>query len=241
MLVYSYLSFSNGANDLAKLLNAKVVTTLNDENYNGETVINWGSGRIPKIKITKWINNPKYIMTVSNKITALSRFKKFNLSHIPYTTSKAVAQKWHDDGHIVFARTKYGYSGKGIKIVNLTDDLPNAQLYTRYIPKDREFRIHVIKNKVVVVVEKIKGNDSAHPLISSFKKGWIFKRDNIIEPVGLRSLAIKAVKCLNLDFGAVDIIYTSNNDKCYLLEVNTSPGLIEPTTSIYAECFKNLF
>jgi hypothetical protein len=47
--------------------------------------------------------------------------------------------------------------------------------------------------------------------------------------------ALRAVLALNLDFGAVDVIYNQHRDRAYVLEVNTAPGIAEYTTNVYAE------
>jgi glutathione synthase/RimK-type ligase-like ATP-grasp enzyme len=45
---------------------------------------------------------------------------------------------------------------------------------------------------------------------------------------------LAAVSALGLDFGAVDIIWNEREDKCYVLEVNTAPGLQGSTLENYA-------
>jgi D-alanine-D-alanine ligase-like ATP-grasp enzyme len=40
-----------------------------------------------------------------------------------------------------------------------------------------------------------------------------------------------------LDFGAVDIIYNAKRNECYVLEVNTAPGLEGTTVEKYATKF----
>jgi glutathione synthase/RimK-type ligase-like ATP-grasp enzyme len=60
---------------------------------------------------------------------------------------------------------------------------------------------------------------------------------------GLRQLqeaAIRTVEILGLDFGAVDIIWNKKQDRYYVLEVNTAPGLEGETVVRYANAFKEL-
>ena len=51
-------------------------------------------------------------------------------------------------------------------------------------------------------------------------------------------MAIQACACINLNYGAVDIIYNKKQNKCYVLEINTAPGLINQTANLYANNFK---
>ncbi|WP_206690231.1 hypothetical protein, partial [Streptococcus pseudopneumoniae] len=46
--------------------------------------------------------------------------------------------------------------GKGIEIFTLNDPVPSAPLYTQYIPKKKEYRVHVLNNVVIDIAEKRK-------------------------------------------------------------------------------------
>jgi D-alanine-D-alanine ligase-like ATP-grasp enzyme len=59
----------------------------------------------------------------------------------------------------------------------------------------------------------------------------------VVEPAGLRELGVAAVAAVGLDFGAVDIIWNQTQDRCYVLEINTAPGLCNTTCQKYAEAF----
>jgi D-alanine-D-alanine ligase-like ATP-grasp enzyme len=43
-----------------------------------------------------------------------------------------------------------------------------------------------------------------------------------------------------LDFGAVDVIYNRAQDKAYVLEVNTAPGLEGSTLDNYVEAIQKV-
>ena len=51
----------------------------------------------------------------------------------------------------------------------------------------------------------------------------------------MSKLAVDCVNHIGLDFGAVDIIYNNRDDVCYLLEVNTAPGLQGTTLEKYKD------
>lgn len=173
----------------------------------------------------------------SNKIEAFAAFAKEGVSCVPNTTSKEVAQAWLKEGKTVFARTAGGQGGSGITVVTLPDaEMPTAELYTQYVKKKQEFRVHVYGDEVICVQEKRKRNgDDANPLIRSHANGWVFCFKNIVEPDGLRVLGLAAVRAVGLDFGAVDIIYNQHQNKLYVLEVNSAPGLCSTTTEAYAD------
>ena len=115
------------------------------------------------------------------------------------------------------------------------DQVPEADLYTQYVKKKKEFRVHVYADQVIFVQEKRKKNGAdANPLIRSHNNGWVFCTKNIDEPDGLRVLGLAAVRAVGLDFGAVDIIWNEKYNKLYALEVNSAPGLCTATTEAYA-------
>ncbi len=171
----------------------------------------------------------------ANKLKTFNVLKEAGVSHVPYTSSKEEAEAWLKAGSTVLARTACGQAGSGITIVNPGSVLPEATLYTRYVKKKKEFRVHVYQGKVIFVQEKRKANGvEADPLIRSHKRGWKFCMQNVVEPDGLRVLAVNAVGALGLDFGGVDVIWNELKNTCYVLEVNTAPGIEGSSLEAYA-------
>lgn len=174
-------------------------------------------------------------------IGKLAQFQVFNregVSCVPYTVSKEEAQAWLAAGKTVFARTTHGQGGSGITIVRPNEALPDMPLYTQYVPKEKEFRVHVVEG-VVIDVQQKKRRDGAPKgsLIRNLANGWIFAHEGVEEPQELRALGTVAVKSLGLDFGAVDVIWNQTRNQCYVLEVNTAPGLCQTTATKYANAF----
>jgi len=196
--------------------------------------LNWG-GHSVGIGRLSWINCPEATQVASNKLYTFKLLEKAGVSHVPYTASKEVAQGWSKEGNVVFARTTNGQGGSGIHIVQPGGEVPNQPLYTKYVKKLKEFRVHVFQGKAIDVQQKKKrnGHEGGEPLIRNHDNGWIFARENVVEPEGLRDLGVNAVNAVGLDFGAVDIIYNASQNKCYVLEVNTAPGLCETTAGSY--------
>jgi D-alanine-D-alanine ligase-like ATP-grasp enzyme len=119
-----------------------------------------------------------------------------------------------------------------------------APLYVQYKKKRHEYRVHVFGNQntgwsVIDVTQKKKrkGFENVNTKIRNHKNGWIYAREGIIEPKDLRQQALNAAFCANLPFAAIDIIWNELEDKCYVLEVNTAPGLDGTTLSNYTDAF----
>ncbi len=173
------------------------------------------------------------------KLVQFRIFEREGISHVPYTTSKEeAARNYQAAGHTVFARTTHGQGGSGITIVRPDEALPDMPLYTQYVPKQKEFRVHVVEGRVIDVQQK-KRRDGAPKgsLIRNLANGWIFAHDGVEEPEGLREIGLSAVRAVGLDFGAVDIIWNETQNRCYVLEVNSAPGLCQTTANKYAQAF----
>jgi hypothetical protein len=114
-------------------------------------------------------------------------------------------------------------------------ELPDAPLYTQYVKKKKEFRVHVYNGKAIFVQEKRKRKNEpvGNQLIRSHRHGWVFCIKDIVEPDGLRVLGVNAVRACGLDFGAVDIIYNEHYNKMYVLEINSAPGIEGSTLEAY--------
>ena len=125
--------------------------------------------------------------------------------------------------------------GQGIEIVqNAIDMVPQAPLYTQYIPKKKEFRVHVWNNEVIDIQQKRKKEGVDHnPQVRNVANGYVFCRSDLVEPDGIRQLALDAVNCLGRSYGAVDIIWNEKMNKCFVLEVNSRPGMEGTTLDIY--------
>jgi glutathione synthase/RimK-type ligase-like ATP-grasp enzyme len=160
------------------------------------------------------------------------------VSCVPYTSSKEVAQGWLNEGKTVFARTTGGQGGSGITIVRPGDSLPDKPLYTQYVKKRKEFRVHVYDGKAIDVQEKRKRNGGESSPIRSHGNGYVFCHNDVSEPEGLRSLGAAAISAVGLPLGAVDIIYNEHQGKLFVLEANSAPGLCLTTAEKYANAIQ---
>ena len=167
----------------------------------------------------------------------------------PWTEDKETAMDWldQDEHKIVVCRTKLrAHSGDGIVIARRSDEVVAAPLYTAYIRKKAEYRIHLARwHDNVLVQQKRKRNgtnpEDYSPLIRSFHHGWVFCTDRVDPlPDGAAYQSRLALNLCGLDFGAVDIV-VGKDDNVYVLEINSAPAISSPSTrEFYIDSFGRL-
>lgn len=245
--IYPYKIGSHSARDLARALGT--IQVRENGNYrpkNHHVIINWGNPRRPTWGRGGWhciLNGWQALGIAQDKLRTFEAFKKAGISHPEWTTDKKEAEKWYKEGNIVVCRTLLGASsGRGIVLGDPSTKTPivSASLFTMYKKKKKEFRVHVFNTTVIDVQQKRRANgakdaEEYNAYIRSHDNGWIFAREDIVEPKELRSIALAAIEALGLDFGAVDIIWNEKENKCYCLEVNTAPGLEGQTLQSYKD------
>lgn len=209
-------------------------------------IINWGNSSFPDWRVTgNLLNNFEDVRMAGNKLLTFMILQEAGIPTPEWTTDRDEVFRWFVDGHTVFAReTLRGHSGEGINILSPEEGIvPLAPLYVKYKKKKAEYRVHVFNGEVIDVQQKRRERgverDDITSMVRSHRNGWVFCRDGIEEPEGLRHLAIQAVSALSLDFGAVDIIYNQHENQCYVLEVNTAPGLEGQTLTNYTNAIVN--
>lgn len=214
----------------------------------GNTIVNWGVGddsKFPEFDFEyNLLNCPDAVLRAVNKRKAFEVWAGQHVSTVPWTANKAVAQEWLQEGSTVIVRKILtGCEGAGIIVVEKGQPLPDAPLYSKYIFKIREFRVHATRQTAFASHMKIKDPKTTEQpktwKVRSYANGFIFQRNNVPVSAARSALAIEAVSTLGLDFGAVDII-EDKHGKFYVLEVNTAPGIEGQTTPAYAGAIKEL-
>lgn len=247
MFIYTWSKFSDGAAELAEELGAKKIKHENSK-FKGnaaKVVINWGSSKLPaEVMKCKVINHPEKVVICSDK---LNFFNKVDKDICPeWTTSMDVALSWVAEGFTVCARTVLnGHSAEGLVLMDKDhpNDFVKAPLYTKYVPKKDEFRVHVVNGEVVDVQrkvikkEKLDSGEDINWKIRNLDNGFIYQRENISVPDEVKDVSIQAVAQVGLDFGAVDVVVDINSKKPYVLEINTAPGITGTTVKNYAGAF----
>ena len=140
-----------------------------------------------------------------------------------FTVDHREAEAMIESGKTMVARRDlHGSQGRGATLHKI-NPLPSCPLYTEFLNKVAEGRIHVFRGKVIDAVEKVRKSGTEPSLCWNHAKGYTFTHRLRHSVTDANDIAIKAVGILGLDFGAVDVILY--NDKWYILEVNTAPGL----------------
>lgn len=261
MLLFPYNFASQGCKNFANALGAKRIKRIGSK-FKGnpaKVVINWGcAGVTDEVLKCEIINHPNAVNKAGNKLLAFKEFLAHNekdkgldnveIIQIPlFTEDKKVAASWfkeQNDVSVVCRTVLRGHSGEGIVISDSPDTLVDAPLYVKYIKKTDEFRLHVLRGKVFDIQRKMRNKDvkdeDVNWKVRNHDNGFIFGREGVEVSDEGKEQAIMAVNELGLDFGAVDLIYNKKEDKYYVIEVNTAPGLTGTTLDNYVEAFKAL-
>lgn len=191
----------------------------------------------------------------NNKLTTLQRLQEVGLSTIEWTSDKETAISWYFQNIPFLVRsTLSGHSGQGIVVFDkkpedyekFSGDIPQAPLYTKYLKKTYECRVHVFNGRVIDAQIKrkkttdIPENQEANSIIRNIHTGWVYCREDFTLPPAAAELSIEAVNAVNLNFGAVDLIYNKYYNKFYILEINTAPGLDGTTLNNYVQAFLSI-
>lgn len=179
-----------------------------------------------------------------SKVEQLNTFKFTGISCPNHTTQLTTAKEWFNSGvkRVMCRKLTRAHSGKGCVVSNNIEELVPAPLYTEYVPKKFEYRVHVFNGKVIdkQIKRKRKEYDGTRDTqIRNKANGYVFCREGITDDVRLESIAISAVKALGRPYGAVDVIYNEKQDQYFVLEVNSKPGMQGITLEKYAQAIIN--
>lgn len=236
-----YKMASGSAKKLAAALGAKRIRR-DGSKYRprpGRVVINWGRSDegLPDGPL---LNNPLLVAQAQNKLTTLEVLLHKGVRVPPFTEDQAMAQEWIDGGGVLVCRTILnGHSGKGIVLCKEGDVIPPAPLYTKYVKKQSEYRIHYIGDECFVqrkARRKDVPDDQVDWQVRNHQNGFIYANDPATVgdvPSDVLVQAHLSYLASGLDFGAIDIIYNRKEDKGYVLEINTAPGLEGTTLEFY--------
>lgn len=246
MFIYAYNKASEGAKALAEALGAKRIKHNNSKFKpgRGKVIINWGSSTIPdEYRVCHILNLPGSVAVVSNKLKFFELITDSDVRILEWTKDVEQARTWANEGSVIVERhVLQGHSGGGIRITDKALDIQRAPLYTKYVPKKDEYRIHFVGDKIIYAQQKKRRLDVADEDIDwqvrNHDNGFIYARENVIIPDDVTNQALATIKACGLDFGAVDIIYNKKQNQAYVLEVNSAPGLEGQSVIDYASAIK---
>ena len=252
--IYVWNKVGEGGTALAEKLGLKRIKHENSRFIGAarKTVLNWGSSSLPdEVMKCHVINRPEVVKLCSDKRAFFQSCDPETT--VPFTTDVNQAIAWLAERETVIARTILnGHSAAGLVVVKPEEaaQLPQAPLYTKYVKKRDEYRIHVANGQVVDVQRKSlkkefveqmqeEGKQINH-MVRNLANGYIFQRENINVPEDVKIKSLRAVESIGLDFGAVDVVYNGHQERAYVLEINTAPGLVGTTLENYAAALRNL-
>lgn len=251
------LPYKAGSESAKKLADALGIVKLKQEGsrWRGtakDFVLNWGcsgDGHPAFTSQARIINKPGAVAKAANKLLAFNAFKEAGVATPKFTVDRQEAAGWVMAGASVVCRAKLnGHSGEGITIITPEEleqigMMHRVPLYTNYIKKTEEYRVHVFDGKAFFVQRKARKVDvpdeEVNWQVRNHANGFIYAHAGVEVPEAAQELSVKAVVALGLDFGAVDLILTKSG-RWYVLEVNTACGLEGTTLDKYAEQLKGL-
>jgi glutathione synthase/RimK-type ligase-like ATP-grasp enzyme len=194
-------------------------------------LIRWGCTAQSVEPVLRTINTPEAIARAVDKAYALSTWRSEGIP-VPRWSHNWLELEFP----IIGRKTMCGKGGKGIVLFlqpyDVVCNTEPIEAYVQYIPKAREFRVHVAFDNVIKVSEKkydpTKGK-KYNPIVWNHRNGFVFRRKVRNYDPEFNYIACDAVRSLGLDFGAVDLLMGRDGFP-YVLEVNTAPGTTSPTT-----------
>lgn len=257
--ILPYRSGSRSARALADALGCKILKLEGSRwcprQGRSDYIINWGNTGEYK---PEWLvaegfyNLPCNVLNVSNKLNFFNMCRENGVEeYVPefWTSREDVPADCFLNGSVVCRRVLAGHSGEGIVIATTPDELVPAPLYTKYIKKSQEYRIHLGRNndnEIVIISQQRKARDRSVPddevnwQVRNHSNGFIFVRDGVNPPSCVIDACREVFGVTGLDFGAVDVVYNAHSDRAYVLEINTAPGLEGTTVDDYVQFFRSV-
>ena len=203
-------------------------------------------------KETIVINNPKNILQSANKRLARMRFKARG---IPAPMLWLSVKEIPIPEYPVIGRTTYHMKAQGFWFCNTPQEATRAMKqgathFLKFIKNTREFRAHVFSTvlnpkssndySIGKLSEKRGGVNITGTTIKNHDNGYLFispMKTDLMVLDQVRYLAKKTMAKFKLHYGGVDIIYSLDNKKAMVLEINTTPCLTDQnstTIEVYA-------
>lgn len=244
LYIYTHNEYSAGAKALSRHLLCKRIRHTDSQFKGGirKTVLNWGATDIPcEAKKCLLLNSPEEVLKVSNKLTFFKTLQGEKLTPA-FTTDKEIAKKWASvkNKSVVCRLVLNGSGGRGIRLARCSDQIMDAPLYTKYVPKKDEYRVHIFQGEIIDVQKKTTrhGVPASNYQIRNQDSGFIYIRMGINPPAQVEEVAFNAFNAFGLHFGTVDVIWTENTETALALEINTAPGLEGETVEKYADAIR---
>lgn len=205
----------------------------------GSTLIRWGS-RTPTMSAERVLNDTPAIANASNKLRSLELMREAGIPVPDWDTDpEALVER---TGYPILGRRRSHARGTDITLCLQRRDYIRRRrdYYVAYIPTNREYRLHVVGDRVIRAQGKfLDVSEEYQPWMRNYSTGYRFRAPRRRLHSTRLDSAVQAVQALGLDFGAVDLIVADNGSH-YVLEVNTSPACSPITGAAYVTAFANM-
>jgi len=213
-----------------------------------DTLINWGCTNTPP-HFEGWSHlflngNTGLLRDVTNKLHFFQKMERNEEGLTPQFWTN-VNDIQDTDFPVVCRTVLAGHSGDGIVIAGSRDELVPAPLYTKYVKKQQEYRIHVGRlpngeTTIISVQRKARREGFENPnwQVRNHNNGFVFVRGGVNPPQQVLDASTLALVTAGLDFGAVDVIWNEREQRAYVLEINSAPGLEGQTVTDYVLFFR---
>lgn len=217
------------ATQLAAALKAPVVNPFEKGQFNFagfDLVFNYGCSSV-ELAAKKFINHPNAVRKCVNKVVCYKLWETNGIPTVNYVTDRVAATEkpWK---HTVCRADKGGNQNSGMEIVAKGDPLPIAAIYSEFYKHKHEFRIVVLKGKVIARYMKKRTADDMWELVHLHADGF----------EAIDKAVLKASSVLGIDYTGMDVLANSQ-EEFKVLEANSGPAMTEEVLSIITKEFAN--
>lgn len=204
-------------------------------------LIRWGSRNVQSHdeRFARVLNKSEAIRRASDKLASLELMQDAGINVPGWSTDPYEALD--SFGWPLMGRKKTHARGTDIRLCLQERDLRvDRDYWTQYIPTNREFRVHVVGDRVIRVQGKYLDDSSKYMShLRNYATGYRFRAPRQqLRPERL-NMAISSVQAHGLDFGAVDIAI-GDDGQTWVFEVNTAPACSPLTGEKYVNALHSL-
>lgn len=198
-------------------------------NHPWDLIINWGSTNKITATGARILNQPNFVVDAINKVTTFKKLRSEGINTPPYETLTTTLEP------PLLLRLNKKHNSQGIILIQNDTQLKEALetvFLTQYVFHKAEHRMHVFHGQVIAA-ETRPSTTKNH-----IEEDWDYIPVMTSDiPNTLKDAAVDAIKALQLDFAAVDVLELPGPDYC-ILEVNTAPQLHPPTIDAYIRAIR---
>ena len=210
MYIYSYNTHSESVKNLKEAMGLRKIRNTNSRfvGSRDKKVINYGSSNLPdEVMKCNVINRPNWVRSCSNKLYFFQHmsesYQGINPRLPEWTSNLEIVRQWIVGGHKVMARTVLqGHSGEGIVVLEMNKPMPegleDCRLFTKYVKKKDEYRVHIVDGEIIDFARKALHNDvEPSPerfLIRNYNNGFIYAREGVVLPEDVKVQALLAME-----------------------------------------------